>query len=118
MTMLIVGLPEGFLTGALAMAGFAVAAVFCANAVDWVGAAVGAAVFAVGARARVRLASTVIFAAATWVPREALAGVVAPMARAWVDAASLLAFSRMARCFSSSLAKMGTKSSGMGLLSC
>lgn len=108
MTMLIVDLPEGFLTGALAVATFAVAAVFCANAVDWVGAAVGTAVFAV----------TVIFAAATWVPREALAGVVAPMARAWVDAASLLAFSRMARCFSSSLAKMGTKSSGMGLLSC
>lgn len=40
-----------------------------------------------------------------------------PMLRACVDAASLLAFSRIARCFSSSLAKIGTKSSGIGLLS-
>ena len=40
-----------------------------------------------------------------------------PMFRACVEEASLVAFSRIARCLSSSLAKMGNKSSGMGLLS-
>jgi hypothetical protein len=37
--------------------------------------------------------------------------------RAPADEASLLAFSRICFCFSSSLARMGTKSSGIGLLS-
>lgn len=40
-----------------------------------------------------------------------------PMVRAWVELASLLAFSLICFCFSSSLARMGTKSSGMGLFS-
>lgn len=39
------------------------------------------------------------------------------MLRAWVEVASFDDFSRIARCFSSSLARMGTRSSGMGLLS-
>ena len=39
-------------------------------------------------------------APATTKPREAVVGLEAPMARAWEDAASLLAFSLMARCFS------------------
>ena len=41
-----------------------------------------------------------------------------PIVRACVELASLLALSRICFCFSSSLAKIGTKSSGMGLLSC
>lgn len=45
----------------------------------------------------------------------ALSAAVAPIARACADAASLLDFSTMARCFSSSLARMLTRSSGMGL---
>jgi len=40
-----------------------------------------------------------------------------PIVRAWVELASLEALSRICFCFSSSLAKIGTKSSGMGLLS-
>ena len=51
-------------------------------------------------------------------PRDAVAGVDAPIARASVLSASFLAFSLIAFCFSSSLARMGTRSSGMGLLSC
>jgi len=39
------------------------------------------------------------------------------IARACVDSASLVDFSLIWRCFSSSLARIGTKSSGMGLLS-
>jgi hypothetical protein len=39
----------------------------------------------------------------------------AAILRAWVEAASLLAFSRICFCFSSSLARIGTKSSGIGL---
>jgi hypothetical protein len=46
---------------------------------------------------------------------EALRVAVTPMARAVVEAASTEAFSRICRCFSSSLARIGTKSSGMGL---
>ena len=45
----------------------------------------------------------------------ALSAAVAPIARACVDAASLVDFSMMARCFSSSLAIIFTRSSGMGL---
>lgn len=45
----------------------------------------------------------------------ALSAAVAPIARACVEVASLLDFSMMARCFSSSLARMLTRSSGMGL---
>lgn len=41
-----------------------------------------------------------------------------PMVRACVEEASLVAFSRICFCFSSSLARIGTKSSGMGLFSC
>jgi hypothetical protein len=37
---------------------------------------------------------------ATAKPRDAVVGLEAPMARAWEDAASLLAFSLIARCFS------------------
>ena len=39
------------------------------------------------------------------------------IARACADSASFVDFSLIWRCFSSSLAKMGTRSSGMGLLS-
>lgn len=39
-------------------------------------------------------------APATAKPRDAVVGLEAPMARAWEDAASLLAFSLIARCFS------------------
>jgi hypothetical protein len=70
----------------------------------------------VGASGR-RLKSVFILDGRTWVPREALAAVAAPMLRACEDEASLLALSRMAFCFSSSLARIGTKSSGIGLLS-
>ena len=45
----------------------------------------------------------------------ALSAAVAPIARACVDAASLVDFSMMARCFSSFLAIIFTRSSGMGL---
>jgi hypothetical protein len=45
----------------------------------------------------------------------ALSAAVAPIARACVDEASLADFSMMARCFSSSLAIIFTRSSGMGL---
>jgi hypothetical protein len=48
-------------------------------------------------------------------PGEALRVAVTPMARALVETASTEAFSRICRCFSSSLARIGTKSSGMGL---
>ena len=44
-----------------------------------------------------------------------LSAAVAPIARACVDAASLVDFSMMARCFSSVLARIFTRSSGMGL---
>ena len=40
------------------------------------------------------------------------------MARAFSETASDLAFSRICSCFSSSLVKIGTRSSGMGFLSC
>lgn len=50
-------------------------------------------------------------------PRDAVAGVEAPMALASLDSASFLAFSLIAFCFSSSLARIGTRSSGIGLLS-
>ena len=49
------------------------------------------------------------------VPGVPLSAAVAPMARACVDAASLADFSMMARCFSSFLAIIFTRSSGMGL---
>lgn len=45
----------------------------------------------------------------------ALSAAVAPIARACADPASLIDFSLMARCFSSSLARICTRSSGMGL---
>lgn|SRR6266404_5050081 len=45
----------------------------------------------------------------------ALSAAVAPIARACVDAASLVDFSMIARCLSSSLARILTRSSGMGL---
>ena len=51
-------------------------------------------------------------------PLEAVAGVDAPMTLACAEAASLEAFSLIAFCLSSSLAKIGTRSSGIGLLSC
>ena len=57
-------------------------------------------------------------APATGKPRDAVVGLEAPMARAWEEAASLLAFSIIARCFSSSFARIGTRSSGIGLFSC
>lgn len=41
-----------------------------------------------------------------------------PIVRACVELASLVAFSRICFCFSSSFARIGTKSSGIGLLSC
>jgi len=56
-----------------------------------------------------------IFVPATATPREAVAGVEAPIARAVVDVASCRAFSLICRCFSSSLVRIGTRSSGMGL---
>lgn len=40
-----------------------------------------------------------------------------PIFLAWEEEASLAALSRMACCFSSPLARMGTRSSGIGLLS-
>ena len=40
-----------------------------------------------------------------------------PMTRAWPDSASFVAFSRICRCFSSSFARMVTRSSGIGLFS-
>lgn len=48
---------------------------------------------------------------------DGLSVLTAPMVRAVVEAASSVAFSRICRCLSSSLAKIGTRSSGMGLLS-
>ena len=45
----------------------------------------------------------------------ALSAAVAPMERACVEEASLVDFSMIARCFSSSLARIFTRSSGMGL---
>ena len=45
----------------------------------------------------------------------ALSAAVAPIARACVDPASLVDFSMIARCLSSSLARILTRSSGMGL---
>lgn len=45
----------------------------------------------------------------------ALSAAVAPIARACVDEASFVDFSMMARCLSSSLARILTRSSGMGL---
>ena len=45
----------------------------------------------------------------------ALRAAVAPMVRACAEVASLVDFSIMARCFSSSLARIFTRSSGMGL---
>jgi hypothetical protein len=45
----------------------------------------------------------------------ALSAAVAPMERACAEAASLVDFSMIARCFSSSLARIFTRSSGMGL---
>ena len=56
-------------------------------------------------------------APATGKPREAVVGLEAPMARAWDEAASLLALSLIACCFSSSFARIGTRSSGMGWFS-
>jgi hypothetical protein len=47
----------------------------------------------------------------------ALSAAVAPIARACADPASLMDFSLMARCLSSSLARICTRSSGMGLFS-
>ena len=44
--------------------------------------------------------------------------VVCLMARAFSETASDLVFSRICFCFSSSLVKMGTRSSGIGFLSC
>lgn len=55
------------------------------------------------------------FLVATGKPREAVVGLEAPMARAWDDAASLLAFSLIACCLSPSFARIGTRSSGIGL---
>jgi hypothetical protein len=45
----------------------------------------------------------------------ALSAAVAPMARACAEAASFVDFSTIARCFSSSLARIFTRSPGMGL---
>lgn len=45
----------------------------------------------------------------------ALSAAVAPMARACAEAASFVDFSMIARCFSSSLARIFTRSPGMGL---
>lgn len=45
----------------------------------------------------------------------ALSAAVAPMVRACAEVASLVDFSTIARCFSSSLARIFTRSSGMGL---
>lgn len=45
----------------------------------------------------------------------ALSAAVAPIARACADPASFVDFSMIARCFSSSLARILTRSSGMGL---
>jgi hypothetical protein len=47
-----------------------------------------------------RFESEFLLAPATAKPRDAVVGLEAPMARAWEDAASLLAFSLIARCFS------------------
>jgi len=58
-----------------------------------------------------------IFALATATPLEAVAGVEGPIARASADAASALAFSLICFCLSSSFARIGTRSSGMGLFS-
>ena len=41
-----------------------------------------------------------------------------PMARAFSETASDLVFSRICFCFSSSFVKIGTRSSGIGFLSC
>jgi len=62
-------------------------------------------------------ASLDIFVPVTATPREAVAGVEAPIARADDDVASCKAFSLINRCLSSSLARIGTRSSGMGLFS-
>ena len=108
----------GFLSEASdALVGLVVVAANFGAAAAWEGATLLVVVFAAGVSAG-RLGSALIFAAATWVPRAAFAGLVAPMVRACADVASWVDFSRMARCLSSSLAKIGTRSSGIGLLSC
>lgn len=63
------------------------------------------------------LRSTMILAAPATTPLDACVGFDGPMARASFASASVLAFSLIKRCFSSSLVKMGTKSSGIGCLS-
>jgi hypothetical protein len=62
-------------------------------------------------------AATLLEAAGTGelVAGVALSAAVAPMARACVEAASFVDFSIIARCFSSSLARIFTRSPGMGL---
>ena len=50
-------------------------------------------------------------------PLDAVTALEAPIVRAEDDSESLLAFSLMARCFSSSFARMETRSSGIGSLS-
>ena len=52
------------------------------------------------------------------IPRDADVGLVAPIARALVEDASRSDLSFIAFCFSLSFARIGTKSSGIGLLSC
>lgn len=116
MTMLIPGLPVAATRGggaaAAGAAGFA-AAPFAGGAAAVLALAVGALGFRPG--------SGEILAASAGPPRGAPGAVdgeeEAPMFRAWAEVASFVDFSLIARCFSSSLARIGTRSSGMGLFS-
>lgn len=117
--MLIPGLDaDDFMAASGACAGFVTAEAFCMGAAE--GAATLAAVaFAVGAGAIILRAGSAPFVAADGTARVALAATTdAPMLRAPDEDASFVAFSRIAFCLSSSLARMGTRSSGIGLLSC
>jgi hypothetical protein len=112
--MLIPGFPVAEIRGGAAAGAAGLAAVPFATG--------GAAVLAPDAGALgFRPESGEIFAARGGPPRGAPGAVEgeeeAPIFRAWAEAASFVDFSLMARCFSSSLARMGTRSSGMGLLS-
>lgn len=68
----------------------------------------------------VGLVAILIAGAGCWggVPEVAGGEFACPMARAVSETASDFVFSRISFCFSSSFVKMGTRSSGIGFLSC
>jgi hypothetical protein len=107
MTMLIffedvpsVGLAAAVAAAAAAAEAAAALAIFCAlAAVIDACALLDAILFPSACVIGLRFESEFL-APATAKPRDAVVGLEAPMARAWEDAASLLAFSLIARCFS------------------